>query len=117
MYFEAVFSFYVLLYHFVGHSFLGLYSSALLAILSSGTFPSPSPNSTFTLICPSGFLWESSTTVSTWLDTTGSTSILPVRLRKHIEHVLTFAFYYRYIVVVFHIKSRAQDAQPTFRLR
>ena len=41
-------------------------SSALLAILSSGTFPSPSPNSTFTLICPSGFLWESSTTVSTW---------------------------------------------------
>ena len=24
MYFEAVFSFYVLLYHFVGHSFLGL---------------------------------------------------------------------------------------------
>ena len=65
MYFETVFSFYVLLYHFVGHSLLGLVCFSSLAILSSGTFPSPSPNSTFTLICPSGFLWESSTTVST----------------------------------------------------
>ena len=51
---------------------MGLYSSALLAILSSGTFPSPSPNSTFTLICPSGFLWESSTTVSSLVLTKSS---------------------------------------------
>ncbi len=55
--FEAVFCFYVLLYHFVGHSFFGLIFFGSLAILSSGSFPSPSPNSTFTLICPSGFLW------------------------------------------------------------
>ena len=31
-----------------------------------GICPSSSPNSTFTLICVSAFLWESDTTVSTW---------------------------------------------------
>ena len=64
MYLEAIFSFYIsFIFLYVTRSF-GLYASALFAILSSGTLPSPSPNSTFTLICPSGFLWESSTTVS-----------------------------------------------------
>lgn len=39
--------------------------SALSAISLRGTLPSLSPNSTFTLICPSVFLWESNTVVST----------------------------------------------------
>ena len=56
---------YSLIILYVTRSF-GLYASALLAILSSGTLPSPSPNSTFTLITLSGFLWESITTVSTF---------------------------------------------------
>lgn len=43
----------------------GFYTSALLAILSSDSLPSPSPNSTFTFITLSGYLWESITTVST----------------------------------------------------
>ena len=76
MYFETVFSFYVLLNHLVGNSLFRLVATALLGILSSGTFPSPSPNSTFTLICPSGFLWESSTTVSTCVVTNIGTHIL-----------------------------------------
>ncbi len=53
MYFEAVFRLYVLLNHFVCNPLFGLYASALLAILSRGTLPSP--NSTFTLITLSGF--------------------------------------------------------------
>ena len=55
---------YSLIILYVTRSF-GLYAESLLAILSSGTLPSPSPNSTFTLITLSGFLWESITTVST----------------------------------------------------
>ena len=68
MYLEAIFLFYVLFNHLVSHHSFGLYASALLAILSSSTLPSPSPNSTFTLITLSGFLWESITTVSTCVD-------------------------------------------------
>ena len=48
---------------------LGLYSSAFSAILSIGNLPFSSPNSTFTLIWLSGFLWERSTTVSTCRET------------------------------------------------
>lgn len=55
MYFEAYFaSMYSLIILYVTRSF-GLYASALLAILSSGTLLSPSPNSTFTLITPVSF--------------------------------------------------------------
>ena len=46
---------YSLIILYVTRSF-GLYAAALLAILSSGTLPSPSPNSTFTLITLSFFV-------------------------------------------------------------
>ena len=38
MYFEAVFSFYVLLYHFVGHSLFGLVFSGSLGNIIKGNF-------------------------------------------------------------------------------
>lgn len=50
-YFASIYSLIIL---YVTRSF-GLYATTLLAILSSGTFPSPSSNSTFTLITLSGF--------------------------------------------------------------
>ena len=66
MYFEAIFSFYVLLYHFVGHSFFGLVAFRSFSNIIKWNFSLTLAKLNFYVDMPSGFLWESSTTVSTF---------------------------------------------------
>ena len=67
MYFEAVFSFYVLLYHFVGHSFFGLIAFRSLSDIIKRNFSLTFAKLNFYVDMSVWLFWESSTTVSTWL--------------------------------------------------
>ena len=64
-YFEAVFSFYVLLYHFIGHSLFGLVTFRSFSNIIKRNFSLTLTKLNYYVDMSVCFLWESSTIVST----------------------------------------------------